>query len=330
MATLPNQQFATTAEDHLARLLVDVEAPWYRTFGRSLQELFRPPALPPLEITSKPVAVDEIWGLYGRQKKSFLMSAGLQTCAVAAVLLLGTSTTVQQVIRNKVLFMPLDTAPPPAAPKAVPLMAQAGGDGGGDRSPLPASYGKLPKYALHQFTPPVAVYTNPNPKLAMEPTLVGDPNTQVPNIDYPFYGNPLSHYMTPSNGTGSGSGIGDTRGSGAGSGNGPGFGSTGGGGGVRAAVYRMGDGLTPPVLISKVDPEYTEGGRIQRREGTVLIAAEIDTLGQAVNMHVLRSLGFGLDEEAMKALTRWKFAPAKKDGRPVVAEVQINVTFRLL
>ena len=45
-----------------------------------------------------------------------------------------------------------------------------GGGGGGDRSPLPASKGRLPKPALRQFTPPMAVVNNPNPKLTMEPT----------------------------------------------------------------------------------------------------------------------------------------------------------------
>ena len=37
----------------------------------------------------------------------------------------------------------------------------------------------LPKFALRQFTPPVAVFNNLNPKLAMEPTLIGDPRTSA-------------------------------------------------------------------------------------------------------------------------------------------------------
>jgi TonB family protein len=189
----------------------------------------------------------------------------------------------------------------------------------------------LPKFALRQFTPPVAVYNNPNPKLAMEPTLIGDPNTEVANIDYPLYGNPLSHYTTPSNGTGSGGGIGNTKGGGAGSGNGAGFGpGDGSGGGVSGTVFHMGDGVTAPVLVSKVDPEYSEDGREKHRQGTVLVAAEINTSGQPVGMHVIRSLGLGLDEEALQALKQWKFLPAKKNGKPVAVEIQVGVTFRLL
>lgn len=333
MADFPNYPFATTADDHLAKLLVDVEIPWYRTLICNLKDLFHPPKLPPLELTSKPVAVDDIWGLYGRQKKSFVMSTGFQMCVVAAMLVLGTSKTVQQVVKNNVLFMPVDTAPLDAKLKSTPQTSPTSSGGGGDRSPLPASFGKLPKYALRRFTPPVAVYNNMNPKLAMEPTLIGDPHTQVPNIDYPLYGDPLSHYMTPSNGTGSGGGIGNTEGNGgagSGSGVGAGDGEGGAGGAVRGSVYRMGDGITAPVLISKVDPEYSEDARKEHREGTVLVAAEIDTTGHAFNMHVLRGLGFGLDEEAMDALKQWKFTPAKKDGKPVAVEIQVGVTFRLL
>jgi len=328
MEDRPNNSSTNSAEDHLAKLLVDVETPWYKTLVGNLKDLFYSPALPPLELTSKPVAVDDIWGLYGRQKKSFMMSTGIQMGVVGVVLLLSTSKTVQQVVKNHVLFMPLDTAPADIKMKPTPQISEASG-GGGDHSALPASYGKLPKYALRQFTPPVAVYNNPSPKLAMEPTLIGDPNTQVANVDYPLYGNPLSHYMTPSNGTGSGGGIGDhTKGNG-GVGNGMGAGS-GEGGGVRGAVFHMGEGVTPPVLISKVDPEYSSDAREKRREGTVLVAAQIDTSGQAINMRVIRSLGLGLDEEAIDALKQWKFKPAKKDGKAVAVEIQVGVTFRLL
>jgi len=44
----------------------------------NVKDVFNPPKLPPLEVTSKPVPVKDIWGLYGRQKKSFMMSTGGQ------------------------------------------------------------------------------------------------------------------------------------------------------------------------------------------------------------------------------------------------------------
>jgi hypothetical protein len=75
-------------DDHLARLLppASLDAPWYRSLVQSIQESIRPPKLPPLEVTSKPVAVKDIWGLYGRQKKSWAYSTSFQVvCSGVAV-----------------------------------------------------------------------------------------------------------------------------------------------------------------------------------------------------------------------------------------------------
>jgi TonB family protein len=324
----PNDPHVNTADDHLDRLLcADIEDPWYHTFVRNLKEFFNPPKLPPLEVTSKPVPVKDIWGLYGRKKQSFMMSTGVQIGIVALVFVLTASKTVQKVVQKTVLYA-IDLAPPEVKMKPQPQTSQGGG-GGGDRSPLPASYGKLPKFALKQFTPPVAVYNNMNPKLAMEPTLIGDPNTQVANVDYPLYGDPLSKYMTPSNGQGSGGGIGNGKGGGVGNGDGGGYGP-GSGGGVGGNVFRVGGGVSAPVLLSKTEPEYSEEARKAKHQGTVMLYVQIDPSGHATNIKVIKSLGLGLDEKAMEAVQKWKFSPGKKDGKPVTVEATIEVNFRLL
>jgi periplasmic protein TonB len=315
-------------DDHLSRLLVDdIEDPWYRTFIQNVKEFFNPPKLPPLEVTSKPIPVKDIWGLYGRKKQSFMMSTGFQIAVVALVFVLTASKTVQKAVQKTVLYA-IDLAPPEVKMKPQPQTSQGGG-GGGDRSPLPASYGKLPKFALKQFTPPVAVYNNMNPKLAMDPTLIGDPNTQVANVDYPLYGDPLSKYMTPSNGQGSGGGIGNGKGGGVGNGDGGGYGP-GSGGGVGGNVFRVGGGVSAPVLLSKTEPEYSEEARKAKHQGTVMLYVQIDPSGQATNIKVVKSLGLGLDEKAIEAVKKWKFAPGKKDGKPVTVEATIEVNFRLL
>jgi len=73
----------------------------------------------------------------------------------------------------------------------------------------PASKGKLPKQALRQFTPPMAVVNNLNPKLTMEPSIIVPPDVKLP--DCPTcanYGDPLAKIGPLSNGPGSGGGIG--------------------------------------------------------------------------------------------------------------------------
>jgi len=326
----PNNPFFTNADDHLSRLLVsEVEEPWYRSFVKNVLETLNPPKLPPLEVTSKPVAVKDIWGLYGRQKKSFMMSTGFQITVVVLLFTIFSTKAVQDRMKAAVtLFTPIDTAPPEMkmAPKKDSMQ---GGGGGGDRSPLPASKGRLPKAALRQFTPPVAVYNNLNPKLPMEPTIIAPPDVTLPNNNLPYYGDPLSKFTTPSNGTGSGGGIGSGKGGGVGSGDVGGYGP-GSGGGVGGGVFRVGGGVTAPVVLFKPEPEYSEDARKAKYQGTVLLYIQVDTGGKAINVKVLKSLGLGLDEKAMEAVKKWRFKPGTKDGKPVVVEASVEVNFRLL
>jgi len=189
----PNNPYIPNADDHLARLLVaGVEEPWYRSFIQNIKDTFSPPQLPPLEVTSKPVAVKDIWGLYGRSKKSFMMSTGFQIAVVVVLFTVFSTKVVQdQVKQMTTLVMPTDIDPymPKMAPKK---QTMGGGGGGGDRSPLPASKGRLPKPALRQFTPPMAVVNNPNPKLTMEPTIIAPPDVALPQVNMAQYGDPLA------------------------------------------------------------------------------------------------------------------------------------------
>lgn len=326
----PNNPFLPNADDHLSRLLVaEVEEPWYRSFIQNIKDTFNPPKLPPLQVTSKPVAVKDIWGLYGRQKKSFMMSTGFQVGVVVVLFTVFSTKVVQQQVKQMTtLIMPTDVDPfvPKAAPKK---QVMGGGGGGGDRSPLPASKGRLPKVSLRQFTPPMAVVNNPNPKLTMDPSIIAPPDVNLPQVNMSQYGDPLAKIGPPSNGTGSGGGIGSGSGGGVGSGKGGGFGP-GEGGGVGGGVYRVGGGVTSPSLLYKKEPEYSEEARKAKYQGTVLLYVEVDPSGRATNIKVQRSLGLGLDEKAIEAVKQWKFKPGYKDGKPVTVAATIEVNFRLL
>jgi len=316
--------FGTNPDDHLARLLVDeIEEPWYKTFLQNVKEAINPPKLPPLELTSQPVAVKDIWGLYGRQKKSFLMSTGFQVVVVLLALWIFSIPEVQKtVLKGAAVFLP-DLSPAPE------VKINKGGGGGGDRSLLAASKGALPKIAPRQFTPPSAVINNPNPKLAMDPTILAPPDVQMPNVNMSQYGDPLAKLGPPSNGPGYGGGIGSGHGGGVGSGSGGGVGP-GSGGGFGDGVYKVGNGTTAPVVLYKKEPEYSEEARKAKYQGTVVLYIEVDPSGRAVNPRVVRSLGLGLDEKAMEAVRQWKFKPGYRDGKPVTVAATIEVNFRLL
>jgi TonB family protein len=94
-------------------------------------------------------------------------------------------------------------------------------------------------------------------------------------------------------------------------------------------VYRVGMSVTAPVLTFKVEPEYTEEARIAKYQGSVLLYAEIGSDGIAHRITAIRTLGFGLGEKAVEAVSRWRFKPGTKDGEPVTVAATIEVNFRL-
>ncbi|MEJ7605451.1 MAG: hypothetical protein WKF37_04110 [Bryobacteraceae bacterium] len=168
--------------DHLDRLLLsENETSWLKSFVQNVKETINPPKLPPLELTSTPVAVKDIWGNSGDKRTAGVTSLLVHTGAIALLLALGTSKAVQQKVKDSVSLVYPDLAPLPQAPPK--KQAMGGGGGGGDRSPLQASKGKLPKIAPRQFVPPTAVINNPDPKLVLEPTIVVQPNAQLPNVN---------------------------------------------------------------------------------------------------------------------------------------------------
>ncbi len=315
--------------DHLDRLLpVGADEPWYKSFIQTIRETIHPPVLPPLEVTSQPVMVKDIWGMYRPDRKSNLMSLGIHAAVVALLFTVLSNRAVQEKMKEVVHLVDPNLAPyiPEQAPKKNTMQ---GGGGGGDRSPIPASKGKLPKIALRQFVPPSAVVKNEHPKLVMEPTIVAPPDTVLPNVNMPNLGDPLAKIGPASNGPGSGGGIGTGDRGGVGSGKGAGFGP-GEGGGVGGGTYRVGGGVSAPQVLYKVDPEYSEEARKAKYSGTVMIQLVVDPDGHARNIRVVRSLGLGLDEKAIEAVNKWKFKPGLKNGQPVAVIATIEVNFRLL
>ncbi|HEU5020600.1 MAG TPA: hypothetical protein VFT60_01870, partial [Bryobacteraceae bacterium] len=191
------------AEDHLARLLApDTEIPWYRTIVANVRDFIRPEKLPPLELTSKPVAVKDIWGA-GTSRKALASSVLLQAALVASLLMIGTNEQVRRAVRNVVLI-----APPPVS-KPVATVKPAGG--GGQRSPLPALKAELPKPAPRVFTPPLV--TIERPVLTMDPALLATTDTWAAPTG--AIGNPLGS-IGGAGGLGSGGGLGKGRGTGIG------------------------------------------------------------------------------------------------------------------
>jgi protein TonB len=308
-----NVKMRIEADDHLGRLLApDTDIPWYKSIIENVRELISPEKLPPLELTSKPVEVKDIWG-QGTSPKALASSVIFQAIVVAILMFAVTSDTVKKAITNVVLMAP----PPP--PKPLTPKANQGG-GGGSRSPLPAMKAQLPKPAPKVFTPPLV--TIEHPALVMDASLIAPPDAWAAPTG--AIGNPLGQ-IGGAGGFGSGGGIGNGKGTGIGNGNGNGAGGGNGGG-----VYSVGNGTTPPTVLTRVDPEYSEEARKAKYSGSVLLSIVVNTDGKAEDIRVVKSLGMGLDEKAIEAIQKWRFTPGKNKGVPVKVRAQIDVNFRLL
>ncbi|MGD0296415.1 MAG: energy transducer TonB [Bryobacteraceae bacterium] len=322
-----NNSQGSDADLHLERLLAAGEEPFYRTFWKDLKEFLHPPKLPPLEVTSKPVPVKEIWGFYGGQeKRAGLSSMAIHVTVLGLLFLIGTNKAVQKAVKEQIDLIAPDLSP---YKPTVKKNEMHGGGGGGDRSATPPSKGKLPRLADKQFVPPMAVVHNPDPKLVMEPTLIIQPDANIPKVNMDVLGDPLAKSGIASNGSGSGGGIGTGPGGGVGSGRGPGYGP-GSGGNMGGGAYRIGGGVSPPSVILKVEPEYSEEARKAKFQGTVILFVVVDEKGNPRELKVIRPLGLGLDQKAIEAVEKWKFKPGMKDGKPVAVQATIEVNFRLL
>ena len=87
--------------------------------------------------------------------------------------------------------------------------------------------------------------------------------------------------------------------------------------------------MTPPKALYDPDPEYSDKARKAHYQGTVILWLIVGADGLPRNIRVQRSLGMGLDEEAIKAVKLWRFQPSMKDGHPVPVMVNVEVNFRL-
>jgi TonB family protein len=264
--------------------------------------------------------------MFGSARRSTLLSGVLHAAAIALVLF---ATRVQtpnlERIVHSVLLAPRDVAEY-LTPRKRDL---PGGGGGGGLSPLPASKGRLPRQALRQFTPPQVEVLNWNPRLPVEPTILVSPDVALPRLDMARFGIPNGVLGPPSQGPGRGGGIGGGEGTGVGDSRGPGYGDGPGGLGISGASGFEGS-FTEPVLLSKIEPEYSDEARRAHLSGAVVLRIDVDTRGLAQNITVRQGLGLGLDERAVDAVRRWRFRPGAVNGKPVVTTALVEVYFRLL
>jgi protein TonB len=95
-----------------------------------------------------------------------------------------------------------------------------------------------------------------------------------------------------------------------------------------------GTALDPPGYALGSDanplPRYPLAARFDGAEGRVMLRVRVDARGQVETVDVTTSSGHAiLDRAAIDTVRRWRFAPARRDGLPVPAEINVPIQFRL-
>jgi protein TonB len=103
---------------------------------------------------------------------------------------------------------------------------------------------------------------------------------------------------------------------------------TGAGSGEEILIPGI-NGVLPPMLIQRVEPEYPELARKLHQEGVAILRAVITVSGAVEEVQVVKSAGALLDASALAAVRRWLYKPATRDGRAVAVYLDVTVTFGL-
>ena len=275
-----------------------------------LRELMLPNRLSPLVLESRPVVVvDRMF-----EGRSYRATGWAVVAHIFAVLMVGFAAMTKMHIAAPVRMVTTELVVPPQAPPK----ANAMHGGGGQRGPTPVTKGTPPKFAELQIVAPKAPPMM-EPKIHIEPTLEVQQDVRMAS-SVPQLGVANSPLLGMSMGGGKGNGLGTGNGNGVGPGSG---GNTGGG------VRQIGGGVSAPVLLYKVDPEFSEEARRSKTAGNVLVNLWVDEKRNPTHVHAIRGIGMGLDEKAVAAVKLYKFKPAMENEKPVTVEMNVEVTFHI-
>lgn len=98
---------------------------------------------------------------------------------------------------------------------------------------------------------------------------------------------------------------------------------------VARAAAPVAPKVVPAEILSKPTPVYTEEARLKKIEGEVLLEVTFEASGKIHVVRVVRGLGHGLDDAAVRAAEQIRFKPALKDGQPSDSTALVHIVFQL-
>jgi len=107
-----------------------------------------------------------------------------------------------------------------------------------------------------------------------------------------------------------------------------------------AGKYHIGDGVTIPTVKHQVDPDIPDTARKTSLTAIALVNLVVGIDGKPSNVHIVRSVAdqvdkslvdaaHALDRSAINAAGKYRFMPARFQGKPVPVELNIEITFQI-
>lgn len=96
-------------------------------------------------------------------------------------------------------------------------------------------------------------------------------------------------------------------------------------------VARMGPGIKAPTPLVRENPDYSDQARRAGIEGDVHLDIVVNADGTVGDVRIVKSLDrvFGLDENAIRAVKAWRFAPAERGGQALPVVVSVVMSYHL-
>ena len=97
----------------------------------------------------------------------------------------------------------------------------------------------------------------------------------------------------------------------------------------RRHLASSSEDLSGPVPLTKIDPKYPPTLVAERVGGEVVLYAVIRRDGSVDSIQLVRGIDSQLDQNAISALSQWRFRPGAKQGKPIELEAIVHIPFRL-
>ncbi len=94
-------------------------------------------------------------------------------------------------------------------------------------------------------------------------------------------------------------------------------------------MEHIGGTVSPPAAIHFADAAFTIAARKNKYSGICLLSLDVDVHGMPQSIRVIKPLDYGLTENAIDAVRKYRFKPAMKNGTPVPVKMNIEINFHL-